>query len=108
MISFIGHRVLVTLDDGSTIEGFLRVYDKNGSLVVADAERTVTSRSGRQRRTTLLLVFLQGRSVVSLSCLPRLIGQRGVGDDAAAAGGASGTRIGADAARWLAGPASSK
>lgn len=100
MLTFVGHRVAVSLDDGSIVEGVLRAYDKNGNVVLADAERTVRTRSGRERRSILLLAFLRGKCVVAVSCLPSLIGHGLAQADGAPT--PQGTRVAFDASRMLA------
>lgn len=72
MISLLQCRIRVTLDDDSTMVGRLLSYDGHQNLILSDAERERASKKDATKvlRETVGLIFIRGKSVVSISYSP--------------------------------------
>jgi small nuclear ribonucleoprotein B and B' len=76
MVSFINHRMRVTLQEGRTLVGQLLAFDKHMNLVLADTEefrkvkakgKAKAGQPEQEEKRTLGLIILRGETVVSLS-----------------------------------------
>lgn len=74
MLSLLQCRIRVTLDDESVIVGRLLSYDGQQNLIMSDAERERATKKDPTKilRETIGLIFLRGKSVVTISHTPSI------------------------------------
>lgn len=72
MLSLLQCRIRVTLDDESVVVGRLLSYDGQQNLILSDAERERTAKKDPSKvlREPLGLIFLRGKTIVTISFTP--------------------------------------
>ncbi len=78
MMSYIGRRIAVTLDDNTRIDGTLAAFDKHNNMVLTNAERTRVTKAGKPERQAIPVVMLRGQTVMRIEHTPSMATSAGI------------------------------